>query len=265
MLCRRISDALLGCALLSLTVVAACGDSTDPARGGAPAADYEAAVANAARAADDHERDAGRKPAEVLAFFDIRPGMRVLDLFAGDGYYTELTSYVVAPGGSVVAHTNSAYLGFVGQRFQARLENNRLANVEVLIAENNELELAEQDFDAVLMILTYHDIYYANPANGWPKLDGPRLLAELYAGMKPGAVLGIVDHYAETGAPRDTGGTVHRIDPGIVIDELESAGFVLEAKSDVLRNMDDDYGKNVFDAAVRGKTDRFVLRFRKPG
>ncbi len=82
--------------------------------------------------------------------------------------------------------------------------------------------------------------------------------------MKPGAVLGVVDHFAEAGSPRETGNSVHRIDPGIVISELEIAGFVLDGTSDVLRNMDDDYGKSVFDPELRGKTDRFVLRFRKP-
>lgn len=247
-------------------MLAACDRADGPTPGTAAVSPthYADVIADTGRPAEDRERDAERKPAEVLQFFGISPGMRVLDLYAGSGYYSELLSGVVRPGGSVVAHTNSAYLGFVGEPFQARLKNNRLPNVEVLIAENNELELPQESFDAVLMILTYHDIYYANPVNGWPKIDGPRLLAELYEGMKPGAVLGIVDHYAEPGSPRETGGTVHRIDPGIVIAELEAAGFVLEEKGDFLRNMEDDYGRNVFDPEVRGKTDRFVLRFRKP-
>lgn len=230
-----------------------------------PTALYEEAVANPARPEEDRARDADRKPVAVLQFFGIAPGMRVLDLYAGGGYYSELLSYVVGSSGSVVTHTNNAYMGFVGDQFHARFDNNRLPNVEVLMAENNELKLPADDFDAVMMILAYHDIYYANPANGWPKIDGPGLLAELYQAMKPGAALGIVDHYAESGAPRETGGTVHRIDPGIVISEVEAAGFRLEGKSDALRNMNDDYTKNVFDPGVRGKTDQFILRFRKPG
>jgi predicted methyltransferase len=229
-----------------------------------PATVYADAVDDPARTAEDRQSDPGRKPAEVMQFFGIAPGMRVLDLFSGGGYYSELLSYVVGQTGSVVAQTNSAYLGFVGDQFRARFENDRLPNVTVLVAENNELELPAGGFDAVVMILAYHDIYYANPANGWEKIDGPKLLREIHHAMKPGAVLGIVDHYAESGAARETGGTVHRIDPGIVIGELEAAGFVLEAKSDLLRNMNDDYGKSVFDPAVRGTTDRFVLRFRKP-
>ncbi len=96
------------------------------------------------------------------------------------------------------------------------------------------------------------------------KIDGPALLAELYQAMKPGAVLGIVDHYAEAGSPRETGGTLHRIDPEIVVTDLTKAGFILDGKSELLRNMEDDYAKNMADPTVRGKTDRFVFRFRKP-
>ena len=131
--------------------------------------------------------------------------------------------------------------------------------------ENNELNLESDTFDAVTMILGYHDTYYEDVENGWAKIDGAKLLAELHKGRKPGAVLGIVDHNAPAGAPPETGGTVHRIDVGLVIREVQAAGFVLDGRSDILKNAQDDYEKSVFDAEIRGKTDRFVLRFRKPG
>jgi predicted methyltransferase len=115
-----------------------------------------------------------------------------------------------------------------------------------------------------MLILSYHDIYYVDAANGWPKIEGPAFLAELKKGLKPGGILAVVDHYAAAGSPRETGGSLHRIDPQIVISELEALGFELAAKSDVLRNMEDDYSKGMFDPQVRGKTDRFVLKFRKP-
>ena len=257
--------------LVALLVLAACDQNSQQAaeeqvasESAAGPAIYDSAVNHPNRRAADHDRDAGRKPAEVLAFFGIEPGMAVLDMFSGGGYYSELLSYVVGPDGRVVSHSNAAYLNFVGDEFNERHAEGRLANVEILMAENNELELRAEAFDAIMLILSYHDIFYADPDNGWPKIDGPKLLAELYQSMKPGAILGVVDHYAEAGSPRETGNSVHRIDPGIVITELEIAGFVLDGKSQILRNMDDDYSKIVFDPELRGKTDRFVLRFRKP-
>lgn len=225
---------------------------------------YRSAVDNEARSNGDRERDALRKPDRILAFFGIRPGMRVLDMFSGGGYYTELLSYVVGPEGSVSAHTNEAYAQYVGDEAITRYGNDRLPNVEILMAENNELNLSPEEYDAVLLILSFHDIYYVDPKNGWPKIDGGKLLTEFYKGLKPGGVLGIVDHYAAAGSPRETGGTLHRIDPAIVTADLKAAGFVADGKSDALRNMEDDYSKNMADPAVRGKTDRFVFRFVKP-
>jgi len=259
---------LVGCG--GSTTPPASTDEAPPVAVAAPVAvvaavaNYENAVASPGRTDADRERDAGRKPAEVLEFFGIVPGMSVLDMFSGGGYYTEMLSQIVGQDGRVVAHTNSAYAGFVGEEAINRYANNRLPNVEILLAENNELELPAAEYDAVMLILAYHDIYYDDAANGWPKIDGPKFLAELKKGLKPGGLLAVVDHYAEAGSPRETGGTLHRIDPQIVIDEIEAEGFVLEGKSEVLRSMDDDYSLAVFDAQVRGKTDRFVLKFRLP-
>lgn len=260
----------------ALFILAGCGESTEPGdTGNSQAAAqqavaethsiYEAAVNSPNRPENDRERDATRKPAKVLEFFGIKPGMTVLDLYSGGGYYTELLSSVVGPTGKVVAHSNEAYAKYVGDETISRYSNDRLANVEILMAENNELQLAPATYDAVLMILTFHDIFYVDPKNGWEKIDGTKLLAELYDAMKPGAVIGIVDHYARAGSPRETGGTLHRIDPSIVLADMQAAGFVLDGKSEILRNTSDDYDKNMADPAVRGKTDRFVMRFIKPG
>lgn len=259
--------------LLFALALSGCGNSdhttTDPVNEDGPviaagASIYEQAVTAPDRLSGDYERDAGRKPAAVLEFFAIKPGQTVLEMFSGGGYYTDLLSRVVGPGGKVHAQTNDAYVGFAGQEFVDRHANGRLANVDILMAENNELDIDEASLDAVTIVLGYHDLYYAAPERGWPKFDVPKLLAELYSGLKPGGVLGIVDHQAEPGSPRQSGGTVHRIDSAVVIEDLETAGFVLDGSSDVLRNPDDSHTKSVFDPAVRGKTDRFVLRFRKP-
>ena len=261
--------------LFLLGLLTGCGDKTTPIDEptAQPVADattgdisvYRQAVMHPGRTDADRARDAGRKPSEVLEFFGIQPGMDVLDMFSAGGYYTEILSLIVGPEGSVVAHNNQAYAGFVGEEATNRYADNRLANVEILMAENNELELQAGSFDAAMMILAYHDIYYVAPENGWPKIDGPRFVEELYRGLRPGGLLAVVDHYAAAGSPRETGNTLHRIDPELVIAELQEAGFVLEDKSDVLRNMDDDHSVHMGATEIRGKTDRFVLRFRKPG
>ncbi|MCH7853019.1 MAG: class I SAM-dependent methyltransferase [Proteobacteria bacterium] len=225
---------------------------------------YRSAVNSAQRTPADVARDAGRKPAEVMEFFAIEPGMHVLDMFSGGGYYTEILSNVVGPDGKITAQSNKAYLSFSGEESSARYLDNRLPNTSILMAENNELALEADTYDAVTMILAYHDIYYDGADDGWPLIDGPKLLAELYKGMKSGAVLGIVDHNAAPDSPAETGNTTHRIDVNLVIREVEAAGFILDGRSDILRNDDDDYAKNVFAPETRGKTDRFVLRFRKP-
>lgn len=226
---------------------------------------YEAAVLNSARLQADFARDAGRKPAEVLEFLGVAPGMTVLDMFSGGGYYTEIISHVVGAEGKVVAQSNAAYLNFVGDEFADRYLGGRLPNTEVLMAENNELSLAPGAFDAIMMVLSFHDLFYAAPDQGWPAIDVTALLAELHKGLKDDGFIGIVDHVAAEGSPSDTGNTLHRIDPAIVVETMAAAGFELDGQADMLRNPDDTLEISVFDPSVRGNTDRFVLRFRKAG
>ena len=223
-----------------------------------------AAVANPARPAGDRARDKPRQSAAVLKFFRIAPGMTVLDLYSGGGYYTELLSYIVGPTGRVVAHNNTPYLNFASADLAGRFQPGRLPNVERLLAENNELELPAARFDAVVMTNVYHDIYFVDEKAGWPRIDGPKQMAAVFQSLKPGGVLGVVDHAALPGAPPETGGTLHRIDPALLKREITAAGFVLDGESDVLVNPTDDRTKSAFDPSVQGRTDQVVLRFRKP-
>ena len=224
---------------------------------------YDDAVANKARPEADRARDAVRKPAEVLEFFGLTRGMTVLDMFSGGGYYTEILSCVVGPRGRVVAHSNRAYVNYAGDEFRERYRDNRLANAEILMAENNELTLAPSTFDAVMLVLSFHDLYYVAPDAGWPAIDVERFLAELHKGLKDNGIVGIIDHRAAAGASSDSGNTLHRIDPAIVVEQMSAAGFILDGESDLLRSSTDDYSRSVFDPEVRGRTDRFVMRFRK--
>src|SRR5687767_2643383 len=189
----RIACALLllltACAEREAPPAPAASPAAPPAAAPAPARggriDYQAVLEAPGRPAADREQDSWRKPVESLAFFGVRPGMEALDLFAGAGYYTEILSAAVGPTGHVVAHNNKAYLDGVGDELTRRFADARLSNVEQVTAEANELELTPGRFDFVLLSAVYHDVYYVNEARSWPKIDGPRLLAELFDSMKP--------------------------------------------------------------------------------
>lgn len=223
---------------------------------------YEAAVANESRPEADRARDASRKPAAVLEFIGIEPGMAVLDMFSGGGWYAELIAHVVGDSGRVIAHSNEAYKGFVGEALEERFATGRLAQAEIMMAENNHLSLEADSLDAIMLVLSFHDLYHVDVEGGWELIDGPAFLAELKKGLKPGGIVAIIDHYAKAGAPPETGDTLHRIDPALVIANMEAAGFTLDGQSDILRNPEDDLSLIVFAPEIRGKTDRFVMRFK---
>ena len=222
------------------------------------------ALAQSDRSEKDREADARRKPDQVLDFFGLHTGMNVLEMFAGGGYYTEILSNAVGEEGLVWAHNNTPYLEYAKDEIAARFQDGVPPNVKPVTAENNELELPAETFDLALLILAYHDVYHVHEESGWLPIDGPKMLAEIYQSMKPGAVLGVVDHVAETGAPAETGETLHRIDPALMKKEIVAAGFVFDGESDALRNPADDVSRHAFDPKSRGKTDRVIYRFVRP-
>ena len=246
-------------ALLSLLLFSPCSD------GGGPSMDLviAQALASPARLESDRPRDALRRPDQVLSFFEIGPGMKVLDLFSGGGYYTEILSGVVGAQGQVVAHNNKAYLAFAAEELAKRFADEHLSNVTRVTEEADDLELPAASFDAALAILTWHDFYYDDPENGWPAIDEAALTEKLCAALKPGAILGIIDHVATAGADaRESGEKLHRVDPARIKADLKDSCFAFEGEINALRNPADDYSKTVFDPAVRGRTDRVVLKFR---
>ena len=223
------------------------------------------AVDNEARSAADRSLDPKRKPVEVLEFFGITPGMQVLDIFGGGGYYSEILSYLVGSDGKVTLYNNTPWNSFVTKNVTQRLQENRLPNVELLTLAPSELGDVEGRYDAAIFVLGMHDIYYTDEKNGWPAIDRAGFLNNINKLLKPGGVLGIIDHNAAPGSdPSFVGKTIHRVDPAIVVKDLEAAGFELEAESDILRNPDDGLDSLVFDESIRWQSDRSVLKFRKP-
>jgi len=246
--------------MFSLFLMAPC-----PEGGGSDISEaVAAAVSNPQRPAEDIVKDANRKPAQVLSFFDIKPGMTVLDLFSGGGYYAEMLDSLVGEKGKVIAHSNEAYMSFVGDAFKKRHADGRLAQTETIISEVDDLKFEENSFDAAMLVLTWHDFLFADPENGWQSIDQTLLLDNLCTAMKPGAVLGLIDHIANAGGkPEEVAKSLHRVDPQLVRDSFAKSCFTLKAEAKFLRNKDDDHTLTVFDPAIRGKTDRFVFRFVK--
>ncbi len=211
----------------------------------------------AARPAGDVARDADRKPHQVLEFFGIKTGQKVVELQSGKGYYAELLSAAVGPSGQVYAHNSPFVLEkFAEKPLSERLARPGLENVRRLDTELDAPELPK-NLDAVLIILFYHDAF-------WQQVDRVKMNKAVFEALEPGGIYGVVDHYAEDGSGDRDVKTLHRVDIDTVKKEITAAGFVLDGESDLLRHPEDQRTINVFKPEIRGKTDRFILRFRKP-
>lgn len=233
----------------------------------ASAVDYDA-VANAAvndpdRWPDDAANDERRKPVETLAFMKIGPGMSIFEVEAGGGYFTELFSHAVGAEGSVVMQNPEGFLAFVGDEITARLADSRLANVRQSLTIFDALDAEDSSMDLVTWVLGPHDLYYL-PEDGSTLGVPAGAFAEIYRITKPSAAFVVIDHSAVEGSPETTGNTLHRIDQALVVAMAEAAGFELDSESDFLARPEDDRTSHVFSEDIRGKTDQFALRFRKP-
>lgn len=214
------------------------------------------------RTESDRALDAGRRPAEVLAFFRVAPGQRVADLFAGGGYTTELLARAVGPSGQVFSQNNA----FVIERFARAPWAERLArpvNARVVRVErelDSPIPPEARDLDAVIFVLAYHDAV-------WMHTDRAAMNRAIFDALRSGGVYGIVDHNAAAGHGVADAESLHRIERDVVVQEVTAAGFRLDGESDLLRNPADTRDWNAAPRAAadrRGTSDRFTLRFVKP-
>lgn len=222
-----------------------------------------AAVAAADRNPDNVKLDAGRKPAQVLQFLGLKPGMHVLDLFGANAYWAEIMAPVVGPKGhDTVWEPTQFYNDKTKASFEAFAAKH--PNVSMILSPLEAPNLPKNYADLVIFNENYHDLYVDFSKRGIPQIEPRQWLKALYAAVKPGGVVGVIDHVANAGDTRATANALHRIDPNTIKSDFESAGFVLAGSSDLLRNKADDHSLKVFDPKVRGMTDRVVLKFRKP-
>jgi predicted methyltransferase len=243
---------LAAAAAMAMAVPAAQAATTSP--------HIVAAMADKARPADEVARDAARKPGELLDYAGVKPGDKVVDLIMGGGYFTRLLSVAVGPKGQVIAYQPTEFI-----QFQAKYgeDQKKVAgaypNVTPLTSTLGALDLPD-GVDLVLTVQNYHDLHLTP----FPKDTAAKVNAEVFKSLKPGGVYLVVDHVAEAGSGLEAPNKLHRIDPAIVKQEVEAAGFKLESESPLLKDASDKHSANVFDPAIRGKTDQFVMKFRKP-
>jgi predicted methyltransferase len=214
------------------------------------------------RSEADKALDEGRKPAELLSFLQIAPGMKVAELGAGGGYTAEILARAVGKTG-VVYGQNSKFLleRFAEKPWSERLSTPVMSNVVRVDREfDAPLPPEATNLDAVLMILFYHDTV-------WFKTNREQMNAEIFKALKPGGVFLVVDHNAAKGRGLEDVETLHRIEESVLVEEILKAGFKLESSADFLRNPADTFDWNASPrsaAEKRGTSDRFVLRFVKP-
>ena len=248
-ICTLVASFLMGDAL-----------ATDPPNAAAAIA---AAVADSTRPATDTARDAERKPAEVIAFAGVKPGDKVADYAAGGGYFTRLFADVVGPGGHVYATVPSSlfvYPNIVKGIGEVQTYAVAHSNVSVSFASALDAARFPEPLDLFWISQNYHDLH--------DKFMGPVDLAAfnkaVYAALKPGGIYIVLDHVAAKGSPAEVTDTLHRIEPSTVRREVEAAGFEFEGESSILANSADPHTATVFDPSIRGHTDQFIYKFRKP-
>jgi predicted methyltransferase len=246
-------------AVLGLVLVSGVNASDNASRSTAATA----AVSDPSRPDSDTSRDADRKPAQTLEFTGIKSGDKVADYIAGAGYFTRLFSGVVGPSGHVYAVEPTAFFQFEHViKDVAGLQGYAVTHPNVTVTTAAALEGLEfpEKLDVFWISRNYHDLH--------DKFMGPVDIAAfneaVYGALKPGGLYVILDHSAAAGAPADVTETLHRIESSTVRREVEAAGFKFDSESSILANPADPRTIEVFDKTIRGKTDQFILRFRKP-
>jgi predicted methyltransferase len=248
-------------ALAAVLAVAACQTMAAPAPT-ASSAHIVAAVADTARPAADTERDANRKPAEMIAFGEVQPGDKIGELIPGGGYMTRILSKAVGPTGKVYVFASQPQQR-EGQPPPAApvaaitADAANYGNVSVIITNFTTIP-APEPLDLVWTSQNYHDMH--NPGRN---LDINAANKAIFGALKPGGLYVVLDHQSAKGVDFDA--QLHRIDMAKVKAEVLAAGFEFVGESQVLDNPADDGTKGVFDASIRGKTDQFILKFKKPG
>jgi len=239
---------LIGAAAIGLVACSAQGVVAQTDAGEVIAA----AVSNPARPEADRARDKDRKPAEIVEFAGVEPGMTIAEIAPGGGYYTRILSKSVGPQGKVYALMPAFFANRPGGLDGINALAAEYGNVQVVVIDYSSTELPEKA-DLVWTTENYHDLVNSGiePVNAWA-----------FNELKPGGIYFVEDH-AAPGTGTSATSTIHRIDPEAVKQQVEAAGFTLEAESDILVNPKDPMDVNPRQV-TEGVSSKFAQRYRKP-
>lgn len=219
-----------------------------------------AALADPARPAADKARDEARKPGEMLALAGVPVGGKVADFIIGGGYFTRILADAVGAGGVVYAYQPAEFIAF-NAAYGENLKTVAAAYANVKPMDGSFAMFAlPEGLDLVLTVQNYHDLHL----KPFPADTASKINAQIFKALKPGGAFLVVDHEAAEGSTLEVADSLHRITPAAVKAEVEAAGFKLESESKLLDNPADPHTASVFDASIKGKTDQFILVFRKP-
>jgi predicted methyltransferase len=247
--------------LLTIVVVPFLFLAGAVAQGDSSADIVQASLNSGDRPSEDAADDARRMPLEVLAFAGIEEGMAILEMEAGGGYYTEILSRAVGNSGSVIMQNPPALNSFFEEAVEARLANNRLSNVALTSVNFDALDADNDSMDMVTWILGPHELGFEP---GGQSLGDPEgTFSQIARVLKPGGVFLVIDHNASENSGIDVGGSLHRISEGLVSNLAEGAGLTLLRSSELHSNENDPLDIGVFDPSIQGKTDKFILLYRK--
>lgn len=254
----RGRSIVLMAAAMALT---ACATMVPPPPRSVIPAFLAAAVGDPARPATDRERDAERRPAETLAFAGVTPGMKIGELVPGGGYFTRILSKAVGPSGHVYAYVPDELTKMAKRdpAVKAVADDPAYGNVTMIVRKLPAFATPEK-LDMVWTSQNYHDMH----ADFMGPVDVAAMNKAIFKQLKPGGVYLVLDHADDIGRGVQDVNTLHRIDPSVVRREVEAAGFIYDGESTILRNPADTHKLAVFDPTVRGHTDQFIYKFRKP-
>ena len=246
----------------TLALIAAVSSATEALASETAGQAIAAAIADPSRPTTDTDRDTNRKPAETLAFAAVKRGDVVADYASGSGYFTRLFAAVVGPGGHVYSSVPAPlfqYPNIVKGIAEVQTYAVTHPNVTVTFASSLDAAKYPEKLDVFWISQNYHDLHdtFMGP------VDMAAFNRAVFSALKPGGVYIVLDHRAAKGSPADVTDSLHRIEPSTVRREVEAAGFLFEGESSILANPADPHTMGVFDPSIRGRTDQFILKFRR--